>query len=200
MAETSLKLPTIATIIATVGRESAMRAIKSVLTQQIEGDQLIVITDDPPHNDWGAWARNEGMRQATADFIAFIDDDDMYAPGAFAAMRAALSKQPDHVHIFRMQICGPMTNDIVWTEQDLSKPGQVGTPMIVVPNDQSKLGRFTNRYQCDYDFAVETIANFDGRVAWHEHVTSLVWPSRIGTDDPEHSVVMDRSDRIMKWS
>jgi glycosyltransferase involved in cell wall biosynthesis len=190
--------PTISVIIPTVGRKSIERTLDSIRSQQIDGDEIRVVMDHPPHNDWGAWARNQGLTQATGDMIAFIDDDDRFAAGAFNAMRREFLEQPGHVHIFKMFING--TNQVLWKEQDLSKPGQVGAPMIVVPNQQDKLGRFTSRYQCDFDFLTDTVKNFDGRVRWHEDITSLVWPARVGVDDPEHSVVMDRTNRSMKWA
>ena len=96
----------VSVVIPTYSRnESLNRAIDSVLNQTYQNLEIIVVDDNPPDSDWrvsaenlmnhysdnpkikylknkknlgGAGARNKGIMAATADYIAFLDDDDIY--------------------------------------------------------------------------------------------------------------------------
>jgi glycosyltransferase involved in cell wall biosynthesis len=100
-------------IIPTIGREKLERAVESVLTQDVNADyQLIVVNDSgralPPQ----AWqtddrvqvlitqqversaSRNLGSRQATGEYLLFLDDDDFMLPGAFSRFYATAQAEP----------------------------------------------------------------------------------------------------------
>jgi hypothetical protein len=169
--------PTFSVIVPTIGRPTLSRTLASIdIQRMVPGDQTIVVHDDPPHRDWGAWARTEGMKQATGDFLLFMDDDDVYVPGAFDVIRAAVAAIPEHVHIFRMRRFAPF-NDILWGFKDLSAPGQVGTPMFVVPNRRDWLGTWSTRYECDFDFLVTTTRKMGRNPTWHQDLIAEVYPT-----------------------
>lgn len=90
-------------IIATVGRETLSRAVESVLSQSLDGDEfeIIAVNDSGkplPHRAWQAServqvvhtnrrersvARNTGASVARGRYLHFLDDDDWIADGAY---------------------------------------------------------------------------------------------------------------------
>ena len=84
--------------------ENLERAIKSCLNQTYKNIEIIVVDDNVPDSEYakstkekvmkypeviyvknernmgGALARNEGIKRATGEFIAFLDDDDEFLP------------------------------------------------------------------------------------------------------------------------
>jgi glycosyltransferase involved in cell wall biosynthesis len=169
-------IPTLSVILPTTGRDTLDRTLHSIYSQEGEyGLDVVKILDDPPHYDWGCWARNTALGQADGDILVFIDDDDVFLPGAFAAVLREVEEDPDAVHIFRMARGEPF-NDVLWRTRDIESPGQVSTQMFAVPNRPALLGSWTPAYTGDFDFIHETARNF-GRVAWHETVIACWRPN-----------------------
>ncbi|MCE0486006.1 glycosyltransferase family 2 protein [Ornithinimicrobium sediminis] len=98
--------------------ELMRRAVASVLDQQYDGDlEVVVVFDacDPfvPNVPTGggrvlrtvtntrtrglAGARNTGILAASHDYVAFLDDDDVWLPGKLAAQMSLLEAHPDAV-------------------------------------------------------------------------------------------------------
>jgi GT2 family glycosyltransferase len=95
--------PTVSVVIATVGRTSLVRAVRSALTQTAPPLEVLVVADGgtplpaalPAHptvrvlhasgRAGPAGARMLGVREARGDLIAFLDDDDLWLPGKLAA-------------------------------------------------------------------------------------------------------------------
>ena len=170
--------PTISVILPTLGRKTIEKTLESIRTQKrLKNDEVLVIKDDPPHGDWGCWARNEGIRQAKGDLIMFTQDDDEVAPCAFDHIREECRDAMDFVHMFRMW--RPDYHDVLWDQQNLDEPGHISDQMVVIPNhDKSKIAEWTpSRYQCDFDFITETIRRFAGKVVWHTDVIAIVHPA-----------------------
>jgi hypothetical protein len=87
----------------------------------------------------------------------FIDDDDVYTPGALRKVRNAIADHPGRILVFRMDIGGKL----VWRrKQPYLREGNVGMEMVVIPNTHGKLGTFAPplRYRSDFDFIAETVA------------------------------------------
>jgi glycosyltransferase involved in cell wall biosynthesis len=182
-------------IVPTVGRPSLEKTLDSIASQIRRFDQVFVVGDgiypesrklvqkygvqyayfelpDGPHHDWGARARNFGIEIAKKAYIAFMDDDDHYLPWAFEIIKEAVHRFPGHPFIFRMQ----HEEQTIWKTTELSV-GNVSSQMIIVPNDQKKLGRFSDRYEGDFDF-IKSTADFyspEGNpFIWSEDVISVL--------------------------
>jgi len=158
---------TVSILVATVGRPTLEHTLASIAPQLRPGDQLIVIgatteirdrattygamfVHAPPGRNWGGSERAAGMQFATGDYVAFMDDDDVYLPGARDAMEAAMLAHPGKPTIFRMQIA--RTGELLWREP-VAKMGNLGTPMMFLPNvDRVKQGTWTKRYGNDFHF------------------------------------------------
>jgi len=93
-------------ILPSVGRLSLFQAIDSVLHQEHKDWNLYVVcdgighlegavddprvqvltSDQPRHQDFGAWARNKGIAVGTNPWIAYIDDDDIWLPNHLSTL------------------------------------------------------------------------------------------------------------------
>lgn len=115
----------ISVVIPTYKRsEFLQRAINSVLSQSHQNIELIIIDDNPPgsndriatetfmqryaqeprvrylqheQNQGGAAARNTGIRAATGDYVAFLDDDDTWDPQKLELQLACFANADEHV-------------------------------------------------------------------------------------------------------
>ncbi len=112
------------------------------------------------------------MGDATGSHLAFLDDDDVFLPGAIDAMRQAACTSPV---IFRMRYSHDGRE--LWQDQDL-RAGNVGTPMIFVPNRPALLGTWAGwgSDTCgDFRFIYETVEKM-GEPVWNETVVALIRP------------------------
>ncbi|MCR4301797.1 MAG: glycosyltransferase family 2 protein [Sulfuricaulis sp.] len=169
-------------IVATTGRPTVYATLASI--ERWDGDEIIVagrinsINDArvryvplEPGNDWGHTERNIVTRMARGRYIAHIDDDDVYAPGARAVMADAIERTPGLPVMFRMRYAN---GAILWREQ-VVQCGNVGTPMVLLPNAPDKIGKFGSFYGGDSMF-METMKWQPSEVVWRSEVTVLVRP------------------------
>lgn len=122
---------TISFIVPTIGRPSLESTVKSVELR--DGDELLVIQHNPPSKNWGNAERQEGLEKAKGDYLAFIDDDDVYVKGHRDIMSRAMSikENPNQTPIlFKIQYPSGRT---LWNRKRV-KCGNVSTQMILVPN------------------------------------------------------------------
>jgi len=165
-------------IVPSIGRPSLAATLASMQTEP--GDEVLVVGDmgdvplppatrfipSAPGGNWGATERRIGMRAARNPWLALLDDDDVYVPGARALMaRAAVRPVPT---LFRMMY--PNGRQI-WDYRQI-QIGNVSTAMILIPNDPAKLGRWSDRYYCDFDF-LSTMSWSPEEVQWRREVTVL---------------------------
>lgn len=152
-------------IVPTTGRPTLQRTLESIETRP--GDEILVVgnVDEmtnvdaiqdvlvrfipyPCHGGWGGAERAVGTSYARGKYLSFMDDDDCYARGARFALGMAILSTPDRPMIFRMRYPNGM---YLWQDQAI-RCGNVGTPMIVVPNVPEKLGVWSDSYVADFEF------------------------------------------------
>lgn len=127
-------MKTISFIIPTIGRPSLKDTLASI--EIWPGDEVLVIEHHPPSGNWGNAERQEGTDKAKCDYIAYIDDDDVYVPGARQTMDEAIRQEPkDHPILFRIKY---PNGRVLWDKKRV-KNGNVSTQMILVPNVKEML-------------------------------------------------------------
>lgn len=184
-----LRSPSLSVIIPTKGRKSLDAAIASCAG----ADQIVVVADEAAGalkveiemvpgitlaavkgGDHGYTARTVGMQLATSSHLAFLDDDDVFAPGAIETMRSVESNVPV---IFKMD---HPTHGVLWREPVLAF-GNVGTPMFLVPNDPENFGVWKPYAPGlpepggDFTFIAGCVEKMGG-VRWEEAITSWIRP------------------------
>lgn len=150
---------TFSVLVPTIGKRlSLSRALDSITSQLVPGDELLLRVDDS--HDAGATPRNLMMPRASGSWLLFMDDDDIYLPGALATVRKVLEKSRRVPHVFRMRRGAPF-NDVVPADGVRTlRVGQVSTQCIIVPNDPERLGEWGRRYANDWDFVFSTISKY----------------------------------------
>ena len=146
-----MSTPSISFVIATSGRASIANTLASIET--MNGDEIVIVGGHidlpdsvdcsrvrhipcPPGNDWGHSERNYVAPYLRGDYIAHIDDDDVYLPDTRELMGVAIKQHPHGPSIFRMQY---PDGRVLWSGFNLVL-GNIGTPMTLWPNNPEKLG------------------------------------------------------------
>ena len=169
-------------IVPTIGRESLFKTLASIETWP--GDEIIMVSDGyrihdpenrinfvdcPPGKDWGHTERNFATPFAKGQYIAHIDDDDIYAPGTRQMMEEIISNHPGKPALFRMQFPNGIT---LWENKEI-RCGNVGTPMFFIPNEPEKLGRWESFVGGDCRF-LETSAWQADEYVWRPEIIALL--------------------------
>src|SRR5215831_5413240 len=150
-------------IVPSTGRETLAATLRSVCGQLGRLDEVLVCGDlgdgvaivrefpTVQHiscargQNFGASERMAGIAAARTSHLAFLDDDDVYLPGAGAAIHQASAHHPA-----RPILCGMLRNgDVLWRGPKLVY-ANVSSSMIVFSNNRRMLGTWTDRYECDF--------------------------------------------------
>lgn len=206
----------LAVIVPTIGRESLLATLKSVVEAGArEGDEVRVVIDGGQHqwavadriresglyvgdvhvkrinfadagNDYGGRARNAGLQWPGCDWVCYLDDDDVYLPGALTAVRAALADRDPtrpELHIFRARVNDPRVqtagDGCLWIDRDL-RIGNVSTCMLVhslAPLAATGVRWRTDVYEHDYHYAADLVAG-GYELHWQDDVIAAVRPGR----------------------
>jgi glycosyltransferase involved in cell wall biosynthesis len=169
-------------IIPTAGRRPRQLAQTLASIETRPGDEILVIgpsgvaVDDRcrliPYvsiGGWGGAERNIGMAAASGRYLSFMDDDDVYAPDAREALAQGIAEAAGRPIIFRMVFPNGIT---LWQRQSI-ECGQVGTPMIVVPNMPTKLGQWGARYEGDMNF-LESVKWAHNEFVWRSEIIAHI--------------------------
>ncbi len=186
--------PRFSVIVATVGRPTLTRALQSLADQPLApSDQVLAVGSGDavrgaakrfgytwlpcaPGGNWGSVERRHGIKYATGTHLVFLDDDDVFLPGAFPAMRVACAAYPGRPLMFRMIAPWGAT---LWRDP-VVRQGNHGGPQFVTPNDITRLGHWSSRYECDFDFCVSTLAHYPpDALVWDTTVTYACRPKAV---------------------
>jgi glycosyltransferase involved in cell wall biosynthesis len=129
-------MPTITFVVPTSGRRTLDRTLTSITSQFCAGDEIIVVHTDC--GDGGNIGTNSAQERARGEWIAFMDDDDVFVPGAIAKMRAWAKDNAGRIGIFRRKSDAWPTQ---WADAVL-RPGNVARPLFFVPNVPGKLAEW----------------------------------------------------------
>lgn len=156
-------------IIPSINRKTLHRTIESIEPRQ--GDEIIVEFDIPKSGMWGNPQRNKAMARATGDYLAFIDDDDMYAPGARKIMEQAIKENTNNSPIlFRIKY---PNGQIIWKQKSVV-PGNISTQMILVPNKKDMLYHWKDgRNMADFIFVDHWKWPKD-QIIWRQEIIALM--------------------------
>lgn len=184
-------------LIATAGRPTLDRTLRSIAAQDLRGDDEVLLVhdgldceqarhlwrryrlpgrfaalSDGPHGDWGHTPRNRMMSEARGDYLMHLDDDDALAPDAVATVRSAAVAEPGDLFMFRMRYANGFT---LWGDKAI-RIGNVGTPMFVHPA-AATFGTWLPEYGGDGNFIRETVEQNAGRrLHWRREVIALIRP------------------------
>ena len=97
-------------IVPTRGRRSLRATLRSVVHQLEPGDEVLVRWSND--GDFGNSARQSLIERARGTHLAFIDDDDRFAPDAMATMRRAAAEHPlQGEPVFRDEVVAHVRSD-----------------------------------------------------------------------------------------
>jgi glycosyltransferase involved in cell wall biosynthesis len=165
---------TFSVIVPTRGRKSLDAALTSITEQFEPGDEVIVRWSRD--EDFGNSARQSMVERAKGTHLLFMDDDDQFARGAIATMRAFALEHPGRIGIFRMRY---LDGRVLWTEPVL-RLRNVSSQMLCVPNVPGKLGRWESpEYPrvADYEFVRGTVEH-QGEPIFREEIVAHIRSDR----------------------
>lgn len=125
-----------------------------------------------PTRDFGNSQRNFAYQWAHGEWIAHMDDDDIFTEDAFIKIRKAIAQTPtDGVFIFKVK--APW-GEIVWSTQGEIEQGNCCTIQMVVPNYRKELPKWNGRQGGNIPFLRELGARFS--VNWRTEIIAVCRP------------------------
>lgn len=192
--------PTLCVITPTIGRPTLRRTLES--GRLGTEDLWYVITDGPNEDvsklcdvletkhapleciempksgDYGNKQRDLAIRLSSDgpeiffDYFIFLDDDDIFTPGAVEVIKRETAKHYPRPIMFKM-ING--NGETLWRNHEVT-PGNVGGSMFCCPNIPGKLGVWANGagHRSDFEFMMGTLKKYGP--GWRQH---LVWSDEV---------------------
>lgn len=194
--------PLLTVIVPTIGRPSLVATLESLAQQRLaQYLEVLVVADthnravdqpsvesmpgcfaslqwlehDAGHSAWGHPQRNWAMERAQGLWVATLDDDDVWVPGAMDSIFGCLGNSDKTFHIFKMMHA--QSGVVIWNRRYPSQ-GNVGTPMMVWKND-SPVGEWGSLYEGDFSFVSSTVhklPNGMDDLYWQDKVIASIRP------------------------
>jgi glycosyltransferase involved in cell wall biosynthesis len=126
---TGSRPPIISVVIPTIGRATLRAAIDSVLRQSMVPDEIVVVNDSPSQSSVTSMlavevveeftggsrgpsaARNQGVARAQGDYIAYLDDDDLWFPHHIESAMQSFARSPN-LDLYSCTMIQPHTNGL----------------------------------------------------------------------------------------
>lgn len=191
-------------VVPTLGRPTLLRALHALALQLAPDDEILVVADPhgnvgmakgafdecaderwrfltlpAPGNDHGYKARTLGMSEAHGTHLCFADDDDEATPAALATFRANACDRPVFARMKYLSAQPSATGYLLWSRKEIFY-GNIGSPMICVPNDPDRLGVWKDHNGAgsaggDYTFAVGCVREM-GAPVWVDEIVCVIRP------------------------
>lgn len=191
---------TLSLVIPTAGRPSLAATLASIKPQLRSGDEVIVVGDtragDLPQTEaivaqygrrfryvpftdgamtWGHSQCNHGLGLASGDYVLCQDDDDIYTADALDSVRATIRQYPRRPLLFQFQ--SYHGEQVFWHTPGLVREGALGGHCLVSPNVPGKVGRYSARYQGDFDWVADTLTLWQPvQPVWVEQIITIARP------------------------
>lgn len=182
--------PSICVITPTIGRPTLRRALESGAAHLDAKDLWLVLGDGPQsealetckqvdfnchtgffesqesRGDYGNSLRDQAMAIATQDYFIFLDDDDIFVPGAIEIIKYEIAEHYPRPIMFRM-VNG--NGELLWRTREVAT-GNIGGSMFCCPNDPDRLGIWENGagHQSDLAFIEQTLKLYGP--AWRQNL------------------------------
>lgn len=194
-------------LIVTVGRESLIMMLNSIIMQLKETDYITIVYDNKDvantfnkvknlktkcqlnvimnNETYNIEAPQHAIRNKyntlKGDFILHADDDDIYLPDAMSHIRKYVCN-PSTLYIFNTYY---RINDKHFKSETFYKKklelNNIGTQSGVIPHEINKLGIWGDRYEGDYDF-YKSIEDKVYRIQYQDEIIQKMRPI-INTDE-----------------
>lgn len=212
--------PLVSVIIPTFNRcQYVKRAVESVLAQTHQHLEVLVIDDGSTdltretiagiadkrvryiytQNRGNYFARNEGLKAAKGDFIAFLDSDDIFLPQKLSRQLEQFQNMPElglccgNLHIRHEDLPDKLFEDRAhaftsdFTTQDgfiqrALKSNFIATSTVIIRRTCiERIGSFDTRFQnaMDYEFFLRIVFNFPAKYLKEKLVERLIHASAV---------------------
>lgn len=139
------------------------------------GTQFKYLSHTTGQHTYGHDQLNYGIEHAKGDWLHCNDDDDVWTPGCVDIMRSAAIESKDRPILFRFLSYHGI---IFWVERGMFEYERVGGHCLFTPNISGKVGKWTSRYQGDWDY-IESTVNLHGgpeSIIWREEIVAVARP------------------------
>ena len=180
-------------IIPTLGKPTLRNTLSSLECQLSDNDRVTLVGDGPqpdadkvalefgvdylecPVSRDAGFIRNYTMPLIKEDYLLFMDDDDIYLPGALDTIRKKIQQNPGRPLVFKMVL---PDRHIIWRTPRV-KFGNVSTQMIVVPNIPEKLGKWGKIRGTDFAFLQSTEKLYPpNSIVWCDEIICFCRPDQ----------------------
>lgn len=192
-------------IVPTIGRSTLSDTLDSIINQRQSSDVQVIVVEDAAHTTpelctartvlrrdmhwcshgqadgvYGQPQRNHGIEHATGEWLAFLQDDDIWTENALDLILLATSEYVCPL-VFQVKTWqAGLVPRLDGSENDYppaSLGGNVDADGIVVPNTPGRFGQFTNEYGGDFEFLRSTVRLQGGPYAALKGLISIGRPT-----------------------